>query len=125
MKRLIIFAVISLCFLQGCRRGLDKAADADEGAKALRTALEAWKSGKPPEELRSANPSIVMNEDDWRTGKRLLGYKVEEVALSGRQIRATVQIKLEDRDGKTRDQKAVYIIDTTPRLVIVRDTFAL
>lgn len=125
MKRLVLFAMLGVCFLQGCSRTLDKAADADEGAKALQIALQAWKSGKLPEDLREAKPSIVMNEDEWRVGKRLLDFKVEEVALSGRQIRATVQIKLEDKSGKTRDQKAIYIVDTTPRIVIVRDTFAM
>ncbi|HEY7314237.1 MAG TPA: hypothetical protein VH643_33100 [Gemmataceae bacterium] len=125
MKRLVLFTMLGVCFLQGCDRRLDKAADADEGAKALQTALQAWKSGKLPEDLREVKPSIVMNEDEWRVGKRLLDFKVEEIALSGRQIRATVQIKLEDKSGKTRDQKAIYIVDTTPRIVIVRDTFAL
>jgi hypothetical protein len=73
------------------------------------------------EELKNMTPIILMNEDDWRTGKRLLDFTVEDCSLSGRQIRSRVQLKLQDKDGKSVDQKATYIIDTTPRIVIVRD----
>ena len=65
-----------------------------------------------------------MNEDDWRLGKRLLEFKVEESSLAGRQVRCRVQIKLGNKTGTALEQRATYIIDTTPRLVIVRDTFA-
>jgi hypothetical protein len=124
MKRLILFVMLSIGLLQGCHRGLDKDVDADEAAKALQTALEAWESGKSREELEKMTPSILINEDDWRTGKRLLEFKVENCSLSGRQIRSRVQLKLQDKNGKTLDRRATYIIDTTPRIVIVRDVFA-
>jgi hypothetical protein len=124
MKRLAILAALSVCLLQGCGRGLDKDADPEEGLKALHTALAAWKDGKPQAELEAMSPSIVVNDDDWRTGKRLLEFKVEESELSGRQVRCRARIKLAGKDGRAVQQRATYIIDTTPRLVIVRDTFA-
>jgi hypothetical protein len=124
MKRLAILAALSLGLLQGCGRGLDKDADQEEGVKALHTALTAWKDGKPQAELEAMSPSILVNDDDWRTGKRLLDFKVEESGLSGRQVRCRARIKLGGKDGKAVEQRATYIIDTTPRLVIVRDTFA-
>jgi hypothetical protein len=124
MKRSALLVALSLCLLQGCRGGLGKDADPDEGGKALQTALQAWKEGKSPADLESMAPSIIMNEDAWRSGKRLLDFKVEESAMAGRQVRCRVRIKLADKDGRTVEQKATYIIDTTPRLVIVRDTFA-
>jgi hypothetical protein len=124
MKRLALFITLALCFLPGCRRALEKDSDPDEGGKALQIALETWKDGKPQEELERRSPPILMNEDDWRLGKRLLDFKVEESSMSGRQVRCRVRIKLGDKDGKTLEKKAVYIIDTVPRLVIVRDTFA-
>jgi hypothetical protein len=48
----------------------------------------------------------------------------EHGAMSGRQVVWRAQIKLQDKGGKTEDQRATYVIDTTPRLVIVRDRFA-
>jgi hypothetical protein len=119
-----LFVTLALCLLPGCGRGLYPDADPGTADTALQTALEAWKSGKAPEDLEKEQPAIIMNEDDWRLGKRLLEYKMEKGSLSGRQVRCRVRIKLKDRDGKTIDRDAVYIIDTTPRIVIVRDSFA-
>jgi hypothetical protein len=124
MKHLFLIA-LCLCLLQGCSKGPEEPADLDQAGPALRTALEAWKGGSSQKDLESRNPSILMNEDDWREGKRLMDYKMEEAGtISGRQVVWHVQIKLQDKSGKPEDRKAKYVIDTTPRLVIVRDRFA-
>lgn len=124
MKHTPLVITLALCLLPGCRRGLDAPADRDEADRAMRTALEAWKSGKSQSDLEKGEPAILVNDDDWRTGKRLLDFKMVEGSLSGRQIVWRVRIKLQDKAGKTTERSAVYVIDTTPRIVIVRDTFA-
>jgi hypothetical protein len=124
MKRLALLIALFIVLLPGCRGGLGPDAEPDVGGKALRTALEAWSSGKSQGDLEKGNPSIIMNEDDWRMGKRLVEFTVEDSAMAGRQVRCHVRIKLQDKDGKTVDQRATYVIDTTPRIVIVRDSFA-
>jgi hypothetical protein len=121
----VFFAALCFCFLSGCGQGAMVMADLEQAGPALRTALEAWKGGESQEDLLGQNPSILMNEDDWRVGKRLLDFKMEDQgSLSGRQVVWRAQIKLQDKSGKTEDRKATYVIDTTPRLVIVRDRFA-
>ena len=88
--------------------------------------MEAWKSGSPREELESRQPSILVNESDWSKEKRLLDYNLHEKGeLDGRQVRWVVQLKLQDKNGKVTERKATYIIDTIPRIVIVRDMFAM
>jgi hypothetical protein len=124
MRRLAMFVFVALLFLPGCRGGLGPDSDRDVADKALRTALEAWQNGKSQADLEKGEPSIIMNEDDWRMGKRLVEFKMEESTLSGRQVRCRVRLKLQDKDGKNAERNAIYIIDTTPRIVIVRDTFA-
>src|SRR5262249_8225722 len=125
MKCTLLFAVLALAVLPGCgKRDAGPAADADAGEKALLIALEAWKGGKSQQEVENGSPSIIMNEDDWRLGKRLLEFKVVEGSMDGRQVKRKVQIKLQDKDGTTTEKNATYIIDTTPRIVIVRDSFA-
>jgi hypothetical protein len=100
-------------------------ADIDQAGPALRTALEAWKSGRSQQDLADQTPSIVMNEDDWREGKSLMDYKMDEAgSLQGRQVVWWVEITLKDKSRKTATRRAKYVIDTTPRLVIVRDRFA-
>jgi hypothetical protein len=123
MKRLALFITVALCFLPGCRRGLGPDADAAAADNALKTALEAWKSGKSPDDLEKERPPIIMNEDDWRLEKRLIDFKIEKGSLSGRQVRCRARLTLRDKD-RTVERDAVYIIDTTPRIVIVRDSFA-
>jgi hypothetical protein len=123
MKHLYLLT-LSLGFFSGCSRDI-KPADVDQAGPALRTALEAWKGGGSQDELASQNSPIIMNEDDWREGKRLLDYKLEGTgSMYRRQVVWWVQIKLQDKSGKTEDRRAKYVIDTTPRLVIVRDRFA-
>ncbi len=113
-----------LCLAGGCSRWSYEDASPDKAGPALRTALEAWKSGKTPKDLTAQTPSIVMNEGDWEEGKRLVNFVMDEQgSMVGRQVRWKVQVKLQDRDGRVVDRKIAYIIDTTPRLVIVRDIF--
>ena len=125
MKRTSLLIVLSFSVLQGCGKGRTEDADPNQAGPALRTALAAWQSGKTQQELVDQKPSILMNEDDWRVGKRLLEFKMEETStMFGRQVRWRAQIKLQDKNGKTEERTATYIIDTTPRIVIVRDSFA-
>jgi hypothetical protein len=124
MRRLAIFIWLALLFLPGCGGSLGPDADRDVADKALRTAMENWQNGKSQVDLEKGQPAIIMNEDDWRTGKKLVEFKIDECTLSGRQMRCRVRLKLQDKDGKNAERNAVYIIDTTPRIVIVRDLFA-
>jgi hypothetical protein len=125
MRRFTPLLVLVLYLLSACDRRLEPAADTAEADKALRTALEAWKGGKSQGDLEKERPSIIMNEDDWRVGKRLLDFQLLAGSLSGRQVRWRVRITLQDKDNKPVEREATYIIDTTPRIVIVRDTFAI
>jgi hypothetical protein len=112
-------------FVSGCGYRHAENVDPDQAGKVLRTALEAWKDGKNNADLAKFSPSIIMNESDWTSGKVLLDFKMNEAgAMDGRQVRWVVQIKLQDKEGKVSDRKATYIIDTDPRVVIVRDSFA-
>lgn len=124
MHRFTIAIALTLVVQSGCSRGLGPNADLGVADSALQTGLDAWKSGKSQEDLEKGRPSIIMNEDDWRVGKQLLEFKMEKGAMAGRQVRCRVHIKLQDKDGTTTERDAVYIIDTTPRIVIVRDIFA-
>ena len=125
MKSLSVLCVFYVVLLPGCGKQLAENVDPDQAKQALQTALEAWKSGKSNADLGSLQPPIVMNEADWTNGGRLLDYKMNEAgSLDGRQVRWVVQIKVQDKAGKVSERKATYIIDTTPRIVIVRDNFA-
>ena len=125
MKPLSLVCICFVIFLAGCGKQVAENVDPEQARQALRTGLDAWKAGKGNAELGSLQPPIVMNEADWTNGGRLLDYKMDAAgSLDGRQVRWVVQIKLQDKAGKVSERKATYIIDTIPRIVIVRDTFA-
>lgn len=125
MKSPSVLCVCCVVLLTGCGKQLAENVDPDQAKQALQTALDAWKDGKSNAELGSLQPPIVMNEADWTNGGRLLDYKMDAAGtVDGRQVRWVVQIKLQDKAGKVSERKATYIIDTVPRIVIVRDTFA-
>jgi hypothetical protein len=112
-------------FLSGCGHRNVENVNPDQAGEVLRTALGAWKDGKTRADLEGQQPSIIMNEGDWDSTNRLLEFKMDDSGrLDGRQMRWVVQIKLQDKNGKVSDKKATYIIDTIPRIVIVRDTMA-
>lgn len=125
MNRYSLAFVLLAVFAIGCSHSNAENVNPDQAGEALRTALNAWKDGKTPAELEGQQPSIIMNEGDWHSGNLLKEFKMDEAGqLDGRQIRWVAQIKLQDKNGKVTDRKATYIIDTTPRIVIVRDSFA-
>jgi hypothetical protein len=125
MKPLSFLFLCCVSALAGCGQPVAEAVDPDQAKQALRTALDAWKGGKTSAELEAQQPSIIMNESDWTGGSRLLDFTMDEAGrLDGRQVRWVVRIKLQDRSGKVTERKANYIIDTVPRIVIVRDSFA-
>jgi hypothetical protein len=124
MNRLLPLLFVFILAVPGCSRGVSEPSNIDQAGPALRTALETWKGGSAVEDLAQATPSIIMNETEWASGKRLADFKMEEKgSMLGRQVRWQVQLKLKDKDGRTVDRRATYIIDTTPRIVIVRDLF--
>jgi hypothetical protein len=123
MKRMILLFTLCLCFVLGC--GSYEPSDLEQAGLALRTALVFWKGGKSQADLENESPSILMNETDWKFGKRLLEFKMSDKGtLYGRQVRWQAEIKLQDKNGNFHEEKATYVIDTTPRIVIVRDNFA-
>jgi hypothetical protein len=52
----------------------------------------------------------------------LLDFEIGEVQLFGRQARSTVRLSLRDSSGKEIERKIGYQIDTTPKIVIVRES---
>jgi hypothetical protein len=120
-------SLVALCagLAAGCAPQLAESVKPDEAGSALRTALDAWKAGKARADLEKQTPPILMNDLEWGPGTELVEFKMDEAGvMDGRQVRWQVRIKLKDKSGKVSEKKATYIIDTVPRIVIVRDTFA-
>jgi hypothetical protein len=106
----------------GCAKGPPEPVDPDRACEALRTALDAWKSGATTDTLKSGQPPIYVNDSDWLAGHRLTSYELKANGKHyGAQYRCWVVLSLESSKGKRSDKTVKYLIDTHPRVVIVRD----
>jgi hypothetical protein len=124
------FRVLSIglvaALLAGCGGSdVPPAVDPDEAARQLRAALDAWKSGEPHDSLAAKTPPIVFTEPLWEGGTKLLTYELGPVELNGRQGRCTAKLVLQGKDGKQSERKIGYVIDTVPRVVIVRENLGM
>jgi hypothetical protein len=92
-----------------------------EARAALRTALETWRQGERPESLHGASTPILITDDDWQAGRRLVRYQVEEAQeTDGPGLRCNVVLGIEDERGSRIERRALYQVDIHPHLVIAR-----
>ncbi len=121
-----LFGTLLACCLLvtalGCGSTLDEPVNPVKATEVLNTAFGAWKDGTAYGLLAKRQPPIYFNEPEWESGKTLVTYELGEVTLSGRQGRCTVKMTLKDSAGKTNERSIGYQIDTTPTMVITRET---
>ena len=118
-------AWLGLALAMGCGQEVPQPIDTAEAGRQLETALASWKADEPYEGLPARNPPIVFSEPLWQDGTKLLRYELEPVELQGRQGRCTAKLSLRDKTGKQYERRIGYIIDTVPRVVIVREALGL
>jgi len=120
-RNLVVTA--SVFALTSCKDKPEPPVDPNEAATQLKSVLEAWKGGQPYDSLQQRSPPVYFNEALWRDGgNTLLDFEIGEVQLFGRQARSTVRLSLRDSSGKEIERKIGYQIDTTPKIVIVRES---
>ena len=121
------FAAVCLVLaFAGCgTNNVPQPIDTAEAGRHLEAALKSWKADEPYSGLADRSPSIVFNEPLWQDGAKLLSYDLEPVELQGRQGRSTAKLTLKDKAGKQYERRIGYVIDTVPRIVIVRENLGL
>jgi hypothetical protein len=88
------------------------------------TGLDAWKARRPPNSLTTAQPSLTVDDQDWRAGDVLLAYEITTVTFQDgdRLPRCFVKLKLQRR-GKNFEREVCYIVDTKKR-IMTRDPYS-
>ena len=122
--RHILLTILFLAFaLTGCGDRAKRAAkvEPDKARATLTQALDAWKAGKTPDDLKSQSPSIVAQDFDWLGGMKLSSY---EVLGSGEErdanLECPVKLSLVGKDGKSVKKTVTYIVGTDPVLTVFR-----
>jgi hypothetical protein len=91
---------------------------------ALTQALEAWKAGAKPAELTQAVPPMVVVDEEWNAGHKLLSYAIEGDPIeNGSHWRVFAQIKTEGEDKQEKSERVCYAVTINEPMSVVRSDF--
>jgi len=106
-----------LISLAGCGESATSTTETAVAKSSLTTALDAWKQGKTPQDLKAGTPEIVMGDEAWDSGKKLTSYQFDGKDFDdGKNLHCTVKLQL---DG-VGEQAVTYVVGTTPVITIFR-----
>lgn len=106
--------------LSGVGCGPSVTLDGDLAHESLRQALDAWKSGAEPRSLQEAQPPIVVGDDAWSAGAKLVDYEIlGEGRNDGMNLHCPVRITFE-RGGRQSTREVMYLISTSPVITVFR-----
>lgn len=110
----------------GCSQGPQKAAAVDPGSArtALQTALDAWKAGKKPADLKTGSPAMTVQDLDWESGSKLVSYEVKsEGNKDDANLRIPVSLTIADSAGGEQKKDVTYVVGTSPSITVFRELF--
>ena len=118
---LAAFSAATVAAIAGCGEEL---APGDEAAarKTLAAALDAWVAGVSAAQLRQQSPAIIVVDQDWTEGCRLVDYELTGAGLfDGRNLRASVALTLQrPPTGPAKRIAASYVVGMQPIITVVR-----
>jgi hypothetical protein len=95
--------------------------DSKNAEETLVQALDAWKNGQIGS-LAKGNPPLRFEDEDYRDGCRLTGYRVEDGQSPLRPFAdVRVSLSLVDRRGKAVEKTAVYQVSLEPGRAVLRN----
>ena len=90
--------------------------------------VKRWKDqfmppqGKTADDLRTQSPPVVLLDDDFRRGRKLLDYKIEGDGVPrGTGLRFDVALTLQDGNKPPTTRKLAYRVVTEPNVSISRE----
>lgn len=124
LRSSILFLALITVFAIGCaKKGnvKDYIPPQDAAQKALTAALEAWKSGKAPDQIGATAPAIVAQDVQWSAGKKLTAFEIVGPATGDDQNqRFTVKLTL---DGGTPQETTYVVLGKDPIWVFSQESY--
>lgn len=116
----IAFGLACMLALAGCSPSQMQIAGSEEDAlEVLTIALDAWKAGEKPDELKQESPPMYVQDEDWMGGRSLKDFKPHDAPKEfGGEWRVMAMLTL-DGGGKPEEQKLVAYSVTTAKKAIV------
>jgi hypothetical protein len=114
-------AALCLSFT-GCaqQEGRTLALDEDVAKDACVEFLDAWKGGGNRADLE---PDIYGRDVSWDAGDKLLNYEIlPDEKDGGSNLHIPVRLTLKSKQGRESKVDVVYIVGTTPKVSVFRDS---
>lgn len=106
----------------GCGGGSYMPTNPALARESLQAALDHWKGGGKPTDLAQRSPPIVMGDEDWEGGKRLVRFALLEGERDdGANLHIAVRLVLADEVSGEREVVVTYIVGTSPVVSIFRE----
>jgi hypothetical protein len=114
--------MLAAIFETGCGARTSAAPlDTAKAREALKTTLDAWKTGADASTLKSNSPAIVAQDLEWLGGAKLLDYQIEgEGTPVDSNLRVPVKLTLKTQDGGETAKNVNYLVGTSPALTVFR-----
>jgi hypothetical protein len=114
-------AVSLLLTASGCGDGL-RPVDPEAARNTLIKALDAWKGGGQPSALSQQEPSIVVGDYFWDSGRKLVSYKITGQGTTDTRgnLRVPVTLTLQ-APKKPETVEATYIVTVSPTMTVFRE----
>jgi hypothetical protein len=104
----------------GCGQVVPQPSDPVVGRDTLSRVLDAWKRGDSLDAYKVASPAVTVVNRPWKQGVKLIEYEIEGAGEpNGFDVQYTVRLSLQDSAGKQSKEKALYVVSTSPRLVVI------
>jgi hypothetical protein len=105
--------------LGGCSGHTNKPTNPVLARASLKTALDSWKEGQSPQDLKQRSPSIIVGDVAWEGGQQLESYEIVGPEVDdGVNLHCPVKLVLKDKEGSTRTREVTYIVGTSPVITV-------
>ena len=122
-ERFAAACVLCLPLLAGCGSNRMEAhpVDSNLARNTLDAVLKSWQEGATPESWQQKTPSVVVQDMDWKFGKKLKSFEVIEPTESvDANLHCQVKLTLEDPEKGEVEQTVKYVVGTSPVLTVFR-----
>lgn len=111
--------------LPGCGQGkVPVIGESEKARETLAHSLEVWKSGKDAESLRTAEPEIVMVDENWKQEDELVRFEITEPPVeNGSHWRVFAKLTLKKKGKAAREERVCYAVTLGDTVSILRSDF--
>lgn len=120
----LLLPVVALALATGCSdtAPLPMATSPEKARPAIEAAFAAWKQGKTADDLRRQSPAVVLLDDDFGRGRRLVDYRIEgDGTPRGTGLRFNVVLTLQDGGKPPVTRRLAYRVVTEPNTSVSRE----